>query len=183
MVDLTSDVERGSEGKRETRKGQEVAAERAMIFWIELGSERVNKNDREKLGRAPPPPPQPQQRSTLAVRQAALGTSPVGLLQSGPERLTRSARVGRGARGRRPAPRAPLPRAPPPIWACWVNQQPEPSRDPLGPALLDSSLLTGYAAHPARAGGRRARRKFRDGRAVAASSAMAGPWPGSVTNV
>jgi hypothetical protein len=97
-------------------------------------------------------------------------------------------RVGKGARGRSPAPRAPRPR---PKWRPEprVPERPRPngraespsSRAATHPAQL--SRIAGCAANPARACRRHARRKFRDGRAAVASSAMAGPRPGSVTTV
>ncbi len=88
-------------------------------------------------------------------------------------------RVGRGARGRRPAPRAPRPRAkstpraprpraPPPKRASR-------SRAATHPAQL--SRIAGCVAHSARARRRHARHKFRDGRVAATSSGIAGPWP------
>jgi hypothetical protein len=96
-----------------------------------------------------------------------------------------STRVGRGARGCRPAPRAPRPRAkcapraprpraPLPKWASWVTQHPATH-----PAQLN--WIAGCAARPARPGRRRARR---DARATAASSGVLfRDGPGSVTTV
>jgi hypothetical protein len=68
------------------------------------------------------------------------------------------------------------PRAPPPKWTSWVI-----SRAATQPAR--NSRIAGCSAHTALAVRRRACRKFRDSRAAAASSAIAGPRPGSVNTV
>ncbi len=98
--------------------------------------------------------------------------------------------VGRGAWGRRPAPSAPERPAPP---SKMRSPRPAPPNAPAHMGELGhpgarqqptqpSSPGSQAAAHPAQAGRRRARLKpeFRDCRAAAASSAMAGPWPYSV---
>jgi hypothetical protein len=96
-----------------------------------------------------PPRPGPARRETRrdSARPVSEADGPIAAPTPIPQR--RAGRVGRGARGRRPAPRAPRPRAkcapraprpraPPPKWASRVT--PQPGRDPPGPALPDRRL-------------------------------------------